>query len=445
MLKRIVTINDDETQPLLWSFAYFFCLLCSYYIVRPVRDEMGIQGGVGNLSWVFTGTFVAMLAAVPIFGAAVARFPRRRLLPLVYVFFILNLLVFFALFKAHIAPTYVARVFFIWVSVFNLFVVSVFWSFMADLFSNAQARRLFGFIAAGGSAGAISGAALTASLAGSLGPVNLLLISALFLSLGIVCIHRLVRWAALHENNPSPSPGRSSVYAPHLDQTRSRDAPIGGRILTGIKVALRSPYLLGICLYIWLYTTLSTFLYFQQAHIVANGLDDPEARTALFASIDLTVNALTVLGQVFLTGRIVARFGLPVTLALIPAAMAIGFTALGLFPVLAVLVAFQVLRRAGNYAIARPAREMLFTVITREEKYKSKNFIDTVVYRGGDALSGWLFAGLASMGFGLSAIAFLAIPVAAAWLVTGLALGMKQDALQVAAIGDGVGPEARSA
>ncbi|MDX1489103.1 MAG: MFS transporter [Acidiferrobacterales bacterium] len=445
MLKRIVTINDDETQPLLWSFAYFFCLLCSYYIVRPVRDEMGIQGGVGNLPWVFTGTFVAMLVAVPIFGAAVARFPRHRLLPSVYAFFILNLLVFFALFKSDIAPTYVARAFFIWVSVFNLFVVSVFWSFMADLFTNAQARRLFGFIAAGGSAGAISGPALTASLAGPLGPVNLLLISALFLSLAIVCIHRLVRWAATHENNPPSPPGPASVHAPPVNQTRSQDAPIGGGLLTGITLALQSPYLLGICLYIWLYTTLSTFLYFEQAHIVANALDDPEARTALFASIDLAVNALTVLGQVFLTGRIVSRFGLPVTLALIPAAMAIGFTTLGLFPVLAVLVAFQVLRRAGNYAIARPAREMLFTVIAREEKYKSKNFIDTVVYRGGDAVSGWLFAGLTSMGFGLSAIAFLAVPVAAAWLFTGLALGMKQDALQVAPIGGGAGPEARSA
>jgi len=442
MLKRIVILREDETQPLLWSFAYFFCLLCSYYIVRPVRDEMGIQGGVENLPWVFTGTFVAMLVAVPIFGAAVARFPRHRLLPFVYAFFILNLLAFYALFKAGIAPTYVARAFFIWVSVFNLFVVSVFWSFMADLFTNAQARRLFGFIAAGGSAGAILGPALTASLAGSLGSVNLLLLSALWLSLAIVCIRRLVRWASAHGNDLTAPRERTSAHEPHVNHIGSGDTPIGGGILTGVTLALRSPYLLGICLYIWLYTTLSTFLYFEQARIVANALADPEGRTALFASIDLAVNALTVLGQVFLTGRIVARFGLPATLALIPAAVALGFTTLGLFPVLTVLAVFQVLRRAGNYAIARPAREMLFTVITREEKYKSKNFIDTVVYRGGDAASGWLFAGLTAMGFGLSTIAFLAVPVAAAWLVTGLALGKKQDALRLAAIDGGAGASA---
>ncbi|MEE9521572.1 MAG: MFS transporter [candidate division NC10 bacterium] len=442
MLKRIVNVREDETPTLLWSFAYFFCLLCSYYVLRPVRDEMGIQGGLENLQWMFTGTFVAMLVVVPIFGAAVARFPCHRLLPLVYYFFILNLLGFFALFKAGIVPTYVARAFFIWVSVFNLFVVSVFWSFMADLFTNAQARRLFGFIAAGGSAGAIVGPALTASLAAPLGPVNLLLISALFLALAIVCIHRLVRWAAKHEDDLR---AQASPEERQTNGSRSLEVPIGGGILTGVKLAFRSPYLLGICLYIWLYTTLSTFLYFEQAHIVASAFAESTQRIALFASIDLAVNALTILGQVFVTGRMVARFGLPVTLALMPAVVGLGFVTLGLFPVLAVLVAFQVLRRAGNYAIARPAREMLFTVIGREEKYKSKNFIDTVVYRGGDAVSGWLFAGLTGMGLGLSAIAFVAVPVAAAWLVTGLALGKKQEALRLATIGGVAGAEVRSA
>jgi AAA family ATP:ADP antiporter len=445
MLKRIVTVTEEEFQPLLWSFAYFFCLLCSYYILRPVRDEMGIQGGVESLHWVFTGTFVCMLIAVPIFGAAVARLPRHRLLPFVYYFFIFNILSFFVFFKTGVATPYVARAFFIWVSVFNLFVVSVFWSFMADLFTNVQARRLFGFIAAGGSAGAIAGPALTATLAAPLGPVNLLPISALFLGLAIVCIHRLTRWSTTHEGNPALPPEGASTHKPQADNVRSGDAPVGGGILTGVTLALRSPYLLGICLYIWLYTTLSTFLYFEQAHIVANAFTSSAERTALFASIDLAVNVLTVFGQVFLTGRIVARFGLPATLALIPALVALGFVTLGLFPVLAVLIAFQVLRRAGNYAIARPAREMLFTVIGREEKYKSKNFIDTVVYRGGDAVSGWVFAALTALGFGLSAIAYLAVPVAAVWLVTGLALGKKQDVLQVAAMDGVTGTEVRSA
>ncbi|MFQ6021927.1 MAG: NTP/NDP exchange transporter [Acidiferrobacterales bacterium] len=422
MLKRIVDVRDNEIRALWLSFAYFFCLLCGYYILRPLRDEMGIAGGIENLPWVFTGTFLAMLVVVPIFGVLAAKLPRAKLLPLVYYFFIFNLLVFFVLFQSSIATPYVARAFFIWVSIFNLFVVSVFWSFMADLYSNEQARRLFGFIAAGGSAGAIVGPALTAGLAVPMGPFNLLLISALFLALAVVCIHQLGRWARQRE---------ASVASP-ASSVHNAEMPIGGGVLTGVKLVFRSPYLLGICLFIWLYTTLSTFLYFEQAHLVAAAFAESAQRTTLFAFMDLTVNTLTVLGQLFLTGRVVARFGLPVTLALIPAVVLLGFTVLGLFPVLVVLVVLQVLRRAGNFAIARPAREMLFTVVGREQKYKSKNFIDTVVYRGGDAVSGWAFAGLAGLGLGLSAIAFVAVPLATAWLFTGLSLGNKQEVLRQA-------------
>lgn len=417
LLSRVVNVKPGEAAALLWSFAYFFCLLCSYYILRPLRDEMGILGGVKQLQWVFTGTFLAMLIAVPIFAALAARLPRRRLLPVVYYFFVLNLLIFFMLFKSDIATASVARAFFIWVSVFNLFVVSVFWSFMADLFNNEQARRLFGFIAAGGSAGAIIGPFLTAALAKPVGVINLLLISALLLLLAVVCIHRLSRWTA--ENVQA-----STVV------TNDREAAIGGGVLDGVKLVFRSPYLLGICLYIWLYTTLSTFLYFEQAHIVADAFSDSASRTQLFAAMDLAVNTLTVFGQVLLTARIIARFGMAATLALVPAAVALGFLVLAAFPVLAVLVVFQVIRRAGNFAVARPAREILFTVVAREEKYKSKNFIDTVVYRGGDAVSGWVFTGLAGAGLGLSGIALIAAPLALVWLYTGVALGRKQEMLR---------------
>jgi AAA family ATP:ADP antiporter len=417
LLTRVVNVKPGEAVALLWSFAYFFSLLCSYYILRPLRDEMGILGGVNKLQWVFTGTFLAMLIAVPIFGALAARLPRRRLLPLVYYFFVLNLLIFFGLFKSDIATASVARAFFIWVSVFNLFVVSVFWTFMADLFTNEQARRLFGFVAAGGSAGAIVGPFLTASLAAPLGIINLLLISALFLLLAIVCIHRLSRWAA------------ENVQA-STAQANTSEVPIGGGVLDGVKLVFRSPYLLGICVYIWLYTTLSTFLYFEQAHIVADAFSESASRTQLFAYMDLAVNTLTVIGQVLLTARIIARFGMAITLALIPAAVALGFLVLAAFPVLAVLVVFQVIRRAGNFAIARPSREILFTVVAREEKYKSKNFIDTVVYRGGDAFSGWVFTGLAGAGLGLSGIALVAAPLALVWLYTGVALGRKQEILR---------------
>ena len=412
LLQRTTRIEPREIRVVLWSVLYFFCLLCSYYILRPVRDEMGLQAGIENLQWLFTGTFIAMLLVVPLFGAVVARFARRRLLPLVYGFFILNLVLFFIGFQSGIGTALMARAFFIWVSVFNLLVVSVFWSFMADLFSSEQAGRLFGVIAVGGSAGAIAGPAITVALADWLGPINLLPVSAVFLTLALVCIGKLLGWS--EQTTPEPSV----------------EEPIGGGIFDGAVRVFRSPYLLGICLFIWLYTTLSTFLYFQQAHIVADAFDDPGKRTALFATIDLLVNILTVLAQVLITARLVERFGLPTTLALIPALLAVGFLALGLLPVLAVVMIVQVIRRAGNYAITRPSREMLFTVVNREDKYKSKNVIDTVVYRGGDAVSSWIFAGLMAMGLGLSAIAWLAVPMAIIWLWTGLAIGKRQRVLQ---------------
>lgn len=415
LLNRAIRVHPQEIPALLWSFGYFFCLLCSYYILRPVRDEMGIAGGVSNLQWLFTGTFIAMLCVVPLFGLITSRYPRHRFLPLAYGFFIVNILLFYALFQSGVPARYVAWAFFIWISVFNLFVVSVFWSFMADIYSDEQARRLFGFIAAGGSAGAVAGPLLTASLADLLGPIHLLLISVGVLSLALLCIYQLLNHA-----------GSLSGQA---EGSSADEQPMGGSVWAGIRLVFHSPYLLGICLFIWLYTTLATFIYFQQAHIIEANFADPGQRTAVFASIDLAVNTLTVLTQIFLTGRIVAYLGLPFTLAVIPGLMMAGFLGLGLAPVLGVLVVFQVIRRAGNYAITRPGREMLFTVVDREEKYKAKNFIDTVVYRGGDAVSGWAFAGLSALGLGLSAIAFIAVPVAALFLATGVYLGRRQQRL----------------
>jgi len=413
LLQRLVNVRPGEVAALLWAFLYFFSLLCSYYIVRPMRDEMGVAGGVEHLHWLFTGTFLAMLAVVPVFGWVSSRFERRRFLPAVYVFFIINLLLFYALFRAGITHAWVARAFFIWASVFNLFVVSVFWSFMADIFSNAQARRLFGFIAAGGTAGAICGPLLTTTLALPLGPANLLPVSAGLLGVALLCIHRLGAWrAAVGEQDATqPENGRA----------------IGGRILGGVQLVLRSSYLLGICLLMLLLTTLATFLYFQQAQIVRDSFTDPAQRTAVFAAMDLAVNILTLLFQVLLTGRLVQWLGLGWTLALIPLLLAAGFLALGLSPVLAVLVVVQVLRRAGNYAVMRPAREMLYVVLGREEKYKAKNFIDTVVYRGGDALSAWVYAGLRSLGLSLSTIALTAVPLALLWAGVAYRLGQAQE------------------
>lgn len=424
-LHILTKAENREIPALAWSFIYFFCLLSSYYILRPLRDEMGIEGGVDQLQWVFSGTFVTMLAVVPLFGWVSAKLPRDRLLLYVYGFFLINVLLFYTLFKLDIEQVYVARAFFIWVSVFNLFVVSVFWSFMADLFSSVQALRLFGFIAAGGSAGAIVGPLITGLLATSLGPINLLLVSAAFLCLTMLCIHRLSIWAnSVARSDPTQIP-MSADQGDAQERTRA----LGGGVFSGIRSVISSWYLAGICVFISLYTTLATFLYFTQAHLVSQAYDDPAQRTALFAWIDLGVNSLTLLVQLFLTGRIIHLLGLPQTLALVPAFMLVGFLALGLMPILSILIGIQVLRRAGNYALARPAREVLFTVVDREAKYKAKNFIDTVVYRGGDAISGWVYVALQGLGLSLSGIAYVALPVTMLWLVTGIMLGVHQQKL----------------
>lgn len=425
LLQPLIPIQAREVAAVFWSFAYFFCLLGGYYILRPVRDEMGILGGVDNLQWLFTGTFIAMCAAVPAFAWAAARLPRRTFVPLVYYFFIANILIFFALFKADITDAIIARAFFIWTSVFNLFVVSVFWSFMADVFSVPQARRLFGFIAAGGSAGAIIGPALTGLLAPALGPVNLLPVSAAVLAVALIAIHQLRHWDI--ESGHGASGDAASGSQDRVSEVQT-EQPIGGGILTGIKKVTASPYLLGIVAFVLFYTTLATFLYFQQAHIVENAFSDSSQRTAVFAWIDFSVNALTILGQALLTHRLVNRLGVGATLAIVPFVLLAGFAGLAVAPVLGVLLVVQVLRRAGNYALTRPAREMLFTVLGREEKYKSKNFIDTVVYRGGDAVAGWIFAGLMALGLGLGGVAAVAMPLAALWFGLALWLGRRYNA-----------------
>ena len=403
-LKRIVRIDRDEVAASLWSFACFFFVLCGYYVLRPLRDEMGVQGGVENLPWLFSATFAVMLGAAPLFGWAAARLPRRRLVPWTYLFFIANVLVFYALFAAGAAPPAVARAFFVWVSVFNLFVVSLFWSLMVDLFRPQQAQRLFGFVSAGGSCGALAGPTLTALLAAPLGTANLLLLSCGFLGLALVCTYALIRRAGA---GAPAEPGDS----------------IGGTTWSGIAEIPRSPYLLGIVAYVLLYTVLFGFAYLELARMVSVTYNDSAQRTALFAQMDLAVNIITLLGQLLVVAKFVEKLGVGAALALLPALGLAGFVAIGLAPVLAVLIAFQILRRAADYAIARPAREMLFTVLTREAKYKSKNFIDTVVFRGGDAASGWVYAALKGLGLGLAGLAAAAIPGAILWLLLGLWLG----------------------
>jgi AAA family ATP:ADP antiporter len=422
-LIRVVAVRPEEAAALCWSFAYFFCLLAGYYVLRPLRDEMGIAGGVRNLQWMFTATFVVMLAAVPLFGWIVATLPRRRFIPLVYHFFVFNIALFWLLMTFGVARQDVARVFFVWISVFNLFAVSVFWSFMADLFTSEQGKRLFGFIAAGGSAGALFGPAVTVALAVPLGPVNLLIVAAVLLELAVFCAHRLESVApGVTDNLVSDVAGEPAVAK--VPETKG----LGGGWLAGLAMILRSPYLAGIALWVIFLSIAGTFLYFQQANIVAAASDDPAVRTRIFATIDLAIGILTIVVQCVATGRLLARFGVGRAVAFLPLVFGVGFLALAWMPGLLVVIAFQAIQRTANFAIANPAREVLFTVVRRDEKYKAKNVIDIVVFRGADAMAGWLFALLRGAGLELSTIAAGTVPLAAVWLVLALALGRGQEA-----------------
>jgi AAA family ATP:ADP antiporter len=416
LLSRLIEVRPEEVRALAWAWLYIFAILFSYYILRPIRDEMGVAGGVENLQWLFTGTLLCMIAVNPPFAALVARLPRVRFIAFTYRFFLVNLLLFAVL--LHVATAaqniWIGRLFFIWASVFNLFVVSVFWALMVDVFDAEQGKRLFGFIAAGATLGGIVGSAFTAALAKQIPPTFLLLGSALLLEAAVFCVRRLSRLSDALQRRPA----------------QSSDAPIGGSVFAGWKHALASPYLLNVCFYILLFTITSTFLYFQQAEIVRQSFADRGARTAFFARVDLWVNTLTLGAQLFLTSRVLRWFGVAATLAALPAISLIGFGTLALAPTLAVLVIYQVIRRAGNFAFARPSRELLYTVVPREDKYKAKNFIDTAVYRTGDQVGAWSYAGLGWLGLTLIGVALVALPLSLVWLVNAVWLGRRQNSLE---------------
>ena len=417
-LQRLIDVRPDELALMGWSWVYFFCVLSAYYVIRPIRDDMGVAGGVDNLPWLFTGSLAGMLLANPIFAALVSRMPRRRFVTIWNRFFAFNLVLFFA--ALNWAPegqhVWLGRAFFIWTSVFNMFVVSVFWSVMSDVFSNSQARRLFGFIGAGGTIGSIAGATLTTTLVEVVGSARLLLASAVLLEIGIFAVRRLL---ALSERAGSPAAARE----------RARESIIGGDPWEGLSRAVRSPYFLQITVNMVLFTVLTTFLYFQQARIVDAAIAGRAARTAFFARIDLIVNVVALVTQVFLTGRLVKAIGVAPSLAFLPALSVVGFIVLGMAPTIAVLMTFQVLRRAGNFAIARPAREVLFTVVSQEDRYKAKSFIDTFVYRAGDQLGAWSFAALGMMGMGVAGVSAVAVVLAVVSIVNALWLGWRQERL----------------
>jgi AAA family ATP:ADP antiporter len=419
LLKRLIDVRPAEMRALGWSWLYIFCVLSSYYILRPIRDETGVAGGVENLQWLFTGTLLGMIAVNPPFAALVAKLPRVRFIAVTYRFFIVNLLIFVLLFHMATAQQHVwiGRFFFIWTSVFNLFVVSVFWALMVDVFDSEQGKRLFGFIAAGATLGGIVGSSITASLARDVPATYLLLGSVILLEAAVFSVRRLARLSDALLQRPA---------------VQSRESPIGGNILAGVTHAFKSPYLVNVSVYILLFAITSTFLYFQQAEIARQSFADRGARTAFFARIDLWVNVLTLGAQLFLTGRVLRAIGVGLTLAVLPTLSIAGFGTLAMTPTLAVLVVYQVLRRAGNFAFARPSREVLFTVVPREDKYKAKSFIDTVIYRTGDQVGAWSYAALGFLGLAMTGISVVAIPITIAWLFNGLWLGRKQEAMAAA-------------
>jgi AAA family ATP:ADP antiporter len=419
LLKRLIDVRPAEMKALGWSWLYIFCVLSSYYILRPIRDEMGVAGGVENLQWLFTGTLVGMILVNPPFAALVAKLPRVGFIAIAYRFFMVNLLIFILL--LHLATAeqhiWVGRLFFIWTSVFNLFVVSVFWALMVDVFDSEQGKRLFGFIAAGATLGGIAGSSITASLAKDVPASYLLLGSAILLEAAVFSVRRLARLSDVLHQRPAAQSGES---------------PIGGNILAGLTHAFKSPYLINVSGYILLFAITSTFLYFQQAEIARHSFTDRGARTAFFARVDLWVNVLTLGAQLFLTGRVLRTIGVALTLTMLPALSILGFGTLAMTPTIAVVVIYQVLRRAGNFAFARPTRELLFTVVPREDKYKAKSFIDTVIYRTGDQVGAWSYAALGFLGLAMTGISIVAVPISIAWLLNGLWLGQKQEGMAAA-------------
>ena len=414
ILNKFVKIQPEEVRAALMACLYFFFLLTSYFILRSIRDAIGAEAGIKQLPYLFTYTFFATLLLNPVFSYLVSILPVRKFIPIVYRFFVLCLLCFAALHRwnPEAVRTWMVPVFWVWAAVFSLFVPSVFWGFMSDTFTGEQSKRLYGFIGVGGTLGALAGSAITASLAKYIGIGALLLISAIVLELGVQTVRRF------------PVSFRS--------ETREREehrAPIGGNSLAGFTGVMKSPYLLMICLYMMLYTIGTTVLYLQQADLVRTTFETQEARAQFNAKLDFAVQVLTILAQTFVTGRVIKWLGVGVTLAILPLMSVFGFAALGASSSIALFVVFSVLRRAGNNAFASPGREVLYTVVTPEDKYKAKNLIDTFVYRTGDQIGAWGFAKLAAVGFSIATISYIAVPMSAAWLAVAFWLGARHTKL----------------
>jgi AAA family ATP:ADP antiporter len=409
--QKIVDVRPNELGAMWLAFAFNFVILAGYYILRPIREEIGATSGVETLPWMYTATLIGMLIANALFAAIASRTSRRKFLPIAYRFAIANLFIFFILLR--FVPSnwqwLLARSFFVWVSVFNLFATTLFWAFMTDLFTAEQGKRLFGFIAIGGSLGAILGPLVPTFLVNRFSTGVFCLMSAALFEIAAQCVRFF------------PTEFREQHQA-------VAEKPLGGNIWDSVTHVCRSPYLFALALFIFIYTLTNTWANFQQVELT-KALTTKAARTEYFGKLDFSVNTLTVLIQLCLTNRLLKWTGVGFTLVLMPAISGIGFVSIGYAPILAVLAVFQVVRRATGFALLRPAREVLFTVLRREDKYKAKSFIDTFGYRAGDQVGAWSYKGLHELGLNISATSFIAVPLVAGWCALSLWLGKKQQTM----------------
>ena len=412
LIDRLFGARPAEYAAALWSFAYFFCVLGSYYMVRPIREAMAVGSGPDTIPYLFAGTFVAMLIATPIFGWIASRYPRRKFLPWVYGFFILNMLAFWAAFSSAVGQeedyVWLARVFFVWLSVFNLYVVSVFWSFMADIYTQEQGRRLFGMISAGGSIGALIGGIVTSALVQQIGFHNIFPISAALLTLAVFCIRQLRQWVEQQVVDSST--------------TIASNRPLGGSPFAGITHVLASKYFKAIVAKSVIASLLGTALYMITANLVEGAFASADERTFFFSNVNVATNTIALLAQLLVVKHAVERLGIGKTMSALPFISIIGFAALAVEPTLAVVAILTVVRRSLGFGFSKPTTDMLYSVVTPEEKYKVKNFIDTAVYRGGDLIGTWSLRPIISS-FGIVGTALVMVPFAAIWAGIALWLG----------------------
>jgi AAA family ATP:ADP antiporter len=419
IFSALTFVERRELPSVITAFFLFFCVLGGYFAVRPVRETVGTILGRDRVANLWLATWIVSLAIVPLYGWIVAKIRRSVFLPLIYGFVAVALAIVGAVLQAKPKSVAVAQFFYVFISVLSLFLVSVFWSFLVELFNSEQAKRLFPVIAAGGTAGALVGPLFTDFAARIIGNAGILFVGAALFVFAVLLQAILIR---IWKSDPETRDDRGEL------DVQTRDRALGGNPFAGITLVLRSPYLLGIAAYVALLATATTFLYFEQLRLVAATFSDTQTRTSVFARIDWIVQSLTILAQLFITGRVASRMGLVVLLTIIPVAMLFGFVALALWNTFAVLAVVIVLRRSGEYAFVRPGREMLWTPMTKETKYKAKNFIDVPVYRGADAAVAQLQRGIEGAGLGASTVVLLGAVGAILWAVNGWGLGRRYDA-----------------